>query len=83
MPAHSIKWLAVLIRPRTPHAPTFEVVSGISGQWHYRERASNGQIKASSETYASKSNAKRAAIAAAYGVPGSTVRVLDAFGDLP
>lgn len=39
---------------------TFEVFKGKDG-WRWHERASNGRIKSTSEAYASKPNAVRAA----------------------
>lgn len=75
--SHISNWLTVHMRPTDAHAPVFEVVSGATGQWHYRQRR-GGRIANSSETYFSKGNAKRAAYAQAAQVPGSRVRVLHA-----
>lgn len=42
--------------------PYIELASNATGAiWHWRLRAQNGEIMCASETYASKSNAKRAA----------------------
>lgn len=70
-------WIRVHMRPTDPHAPVFEVVLGDSGAWHYRQRRA-GRITNSSENYASKGNARRAAYAQAAQVPGSKVRVFHA-----
>lgn len=57
--------------------PIFEVIKNKAGDWFVRERASNGKIKNVSEAYASKSNAKRAAIAKRDQTAGARVLCID------
>lgn len=72
--SHIANVLKVSLRRRDPRAPVFEVFDGLDG-WRYHERRS-GRITSSSEAYASKGNAKRAAYAQAVLIPGSRVKVV-------
>lgn len=65
-----IVWLGGSKRPTS-----FEVFKGKDG-WHWHERASNGQIKSSSEGYASRSNALRAAMKKAKATENARVVIV-------
>lgn len=64
--------LAGIFRKRPP---IFEVVLGAGGKWFWRERAGNGEVKAHSETYASKGGAVRAARRKVSETPGARLRI--------
>ena len=55
--------------------PVFEVARNRSGRWFVHEIAANGQIAAAAQAYASKGNAKRAAIRKAERTEGAGWRV--------